>query len=353
MSSEKIENMIGQMIMVGFRGTEVSRNSEIIRDFYDLNIGGTILFDYDVVSASSNRNIKNREQVKKLTHDLQSYARTARTPLFVAIDQEGGNTVRLKPEHGYEKTRNAADIGKRNDPLMARLAARKIANQVSSSGFNVNLAPVVDLSINKDNPVIVKPGRALSDDPEKVIRYAEIFIKEHMNVNVLTCIKHFMGHGNSKHDTHKGFVDVSETYNEIEKVPFRKLIKNGIVDMVMTAHLYNRNYDDSYPFTLSRRVITDILRNEMGFDGVVISDDMQMKAISENYSFEDSVIRAVNAGVDIILIGNNIQYDPDAHLKAINVISDSVKNGTITFERIKASFDRITKLKRKMKKLRN
>lgn len=345
MSSKKIKEMIGQMVMVGFRGTEVSCNDEIIKDLYDFNIGGAILFDYDVESEKPNRNIRTKEQVKKLIQDIQGYAQT---PLFVAVDQEGGDTVRLKPEHGYDRTLSAAELGKQNDPEKTHLTAQTIAYQVSSVGFNVNLAPVVDLSINKDNPVIVKCGRALSDDPEKVIQHAEIFIKEHSKLNILTCVKHFMGHGSSRCDSHLGFADVTETYNENERLPFQRLIKKGIVDMVMTAHVYNRNYDNAYPFTLSKHVITHVLRNEIGFDGVVISDDLQMKAISEAYSFEDSIIKAVNAGIDILLLANNMQYDPDAHIMVINTIYDSVKDGLIAFERIKSSFDRITRLKRKI-----
>ncbi len=345
MSSEKIKFMIGQMIMVGFRGLNATKNNDIIRDIYDLNMGGLILFDYDLETNSCSRNIKTKDQVKRLVKAVNSFART---PLFITIDQEGGDTVRLKPEHGYKKTYNAADIGRLNDPHIARASARTIAMQLAESGINVNFAPVVDLSVNNENKVIVKSGRSISDNPDKVIRYAKTFIHEHSKMSIATCIKHFMGHGSSTDDSHKGFVDVTESYVEDEKVPFYSLIQKGVVDMVMTAHVFNRHYDTTYPFTLSENVITGILRNEMGFNGIVISDDIQMKAITSNYSFKESVIKAVKAGVDIVLIGNNLTYDQSAHKKAISSIYESVKSGILTEERIKASFDRIMELKKKI-----
>lgn len=345
MSSEKIKFMIGQMIMVGFRGLDAKKNDDIIRDLYDLNIGGLILFDYDLETNSNSRNIKTKDQVKRLVKAVNSFART---PLFIAIDQEGGDTVRLKPEHGYKKTYNAADIGRLNDLHMARVSARAIAMQLAESDINVNFAPVVDLSVNNENSVIVKSGRSISNNPDKVIQYAETFIHEHSKKSIATCIKHFMGHGSSTGDSHKGFVDVTESYDDDEKIPFHILIQKGIVDMVMTAHVFNRCYDTTYPFTLSERVITGILRNEMGFNGIVISDDIQMKAITGNYSFKESVINAVKAGVDIILIGNNLIYDQFAHREAINSIYESVNAGVLTNERIKCSFEKIMELKKKI-----
>lgn len=346
MDEEILKKMIGQMIMVGFRGTNISGNDEIIRDFYDLNIGGTILFDYDVTTKSNERNIKDQEQLKILTHDLQ---RVSLTPLFVAVDQEGGNIARLKPTHGYEKTLSHAELGEKNDLDITRSVARLIASQVSNSGFNINLAPVVDLNINKENPIIGKLGRSISEDQEIVSRHASIFIEEHSRQNILTCIKHFMGHGSSKNDSHLGFVDVTESYDEREKLPFLSLIKKGMVDMVMTAHLFNRNYDNNHPFTLSRQVVTEILRKGFGFRGVIISDDIQMKAIADNYDLETAVLLAVKAGIDIILISNNVHYDPDAHIKAINTIFNAVNDGGLGLKRIKESFDRIIRLKHKIK----
>ena len=345
MNKGKLKEMIGQMIMVGFRGTELDCNDKIIKDIRDMNVGGTILFDYDTETKSLERNIKNQEQLKKLNQGLQDFVRT---PLFIAVDQEGGSVARLMPAHGYEKTMSHAELGQRNDIETTRINAGRIASQVSDSGFNINLAPVVDLNINKLNPIIGKKGRSISYDPDVVTKHALIFIEEHLKQNILPCIKHFMGHGSSKSDSHLGFVDVTVCYDEKEKLPFKTLIKKGVVDMVMTAHLFHRRYDNAHPFTLSENVIKGILRKEMGFEGVVVSDDMQMKAIAENYDFEEAVLLAVMAGIDIILISNNINYDPEMHIKAINTIYSAVEDGKLPFQRIEESFERITSLKNKI-----
>lgn len=346
MDREKLREMIGQMIMIGFRGTTVTKNDDIIKDLHNLNIGGIILFDCDVQTGSKARNIANRDQVKELTHSLENIAKNN---LFIAIDQEGGNVTRLNPKNGYKKSQTAQKLGIINNIELIRSTSKLIANQLATSGFNLNLAPVLDLNINKNNPIIGKLGRSISDDPQKVINYAEIFIQEHSKVNILSCVKHFMGHGSSEGDTHLGIVDVTETYDENELVPYSELIKKGSIDMIMTAHVYNRNIDNLYPFTLSKKVITDILRDNIGFNGVVISDDMQMGAITESYGFEDAVVLAVKAGIDIVLIPNNLIYDPQTHTKAINTIYDSVDNKIIPFKRIEESYNRITMLKQKIR----
>ncbi len=345
MNSEKLDDMIGQMIMVGFRGLEAGQSSEIISDIHALNIGGVILFDYDVETKSKKRNIADKKQVEKLTSGLQSIAKT---PLFIAVDQEGGRVARLSPDCGYENSLSHEELGKIDNIETTGSEARLIANQVAGSGLNVNLAPVVDLNTGVDNPIISGLGRSFSSDPLKVVKHAEVFMIEHAKQNVLTCIKHFIGHGSSKNDPHLGFVDVTDSYDEQEALPFRALIDKGIVDMVMTSHVFNRNFDELFPVTMSKKIITGILRNEMGFNGVVISDDTQMKAVADQYAAEEAVLNIVNAGVDILLISNNISYNPAEHVKAIETISNAVKTGRISFERIQSSFDRITKLKRKI-----
>lgn len=331
--------------MVGFRGVKIYSGHEIVRDFDALNIGGTILFDYDMEKGEHGKNIENKDQVKNLTRYL---SKLAGTPMFIAVDQEGGSVARLKPEHGYKKAKSFDELGKINNPHLTRSTSRLIASHLRESGINLNLAPVIDLNVNKQNPVIGKLGRSISDQPEKVVRHAGIFIDEHNKKSVATCVKHFMGHGSSAKDTHLGFVDVTEIYDEKEKEPFKRLIKKNVVDMVMTAHLFNRNYDNVYPCTFSKKIIGGILRGEMGYDGVVVSDDLQMKAVTDKYGFEESVLLAINAGVDIVLISNNMKYDGNVHIKAINTIYNAVKNKEITCQCINASFNRIMKVKRKI-----
>jgi beta-N-acetylhexosaminidase len=166
---------------------------------------------------------------------------------------------------------------------------------------------------------------------------------------VLSAVKHFPGHGSSRADSHMGFVDVSETWSKTELLPYRSLIKEGKPDMVMTAHIFNRGLDDALPATLSRKTIDGLLRTDLGYDGVVVSDDLMMKAIADDYGMETAIEKAVLAGIDILLFANNTYtYEPDIARKAFSILKSLVERGVITRERIDISFRRIMKLKGKM-----
>jgi beta-N-acetylhexosaminidase len=213
-------------------------------------------------------------------------------------------------------------------------------------GFNVNFAPSVDVNVNPASPVIGAIGRSFSGDTSIVTRHARIIIDEQSKNKIISVLKHFPGHGSAGADSHLGFVDVSQTWQSYELAPYRALIQSGKVEMIMTAHIFNSQWDAQYPATLSRYVITEMLRNQLGFKGVVISDDMNMKAISEYYSFEKAIEMAVNAGVDILLIANNINYDQQAASKTLNVLKQLVQEGKISPERIEESYKRIMALKK-------
>jgi beta-N-acetylhexosaminidase len=172
-----------------------------------------------------------------------------------------------------------------------------------------------------------------------------VFIKAHEQYRVATCLKHFPGHGSATNDSHEGFVDVSDTWSAIELEPYQTLVAEGSCRMVMTAHIFNRTIDPVYPATLSRATMTGILRERFAYDGVIVSDDMQMGAIINNFSFETAIEKAILAGVDIILTGNNLAYDPDFAPKTIDLISGLVANGTISVERINTSYSRIMTMK--------
>lgn len=345
-SDRELKSMIGQMLILGFRGTEAGADSYIAKAIKNLNLGGVILFDYDVPSKSFPRNIINPEQAKKLAGDLKSFSLS---PLLVAVDAEGGYVNRLKEKYGFLLMPSAQELGEKNDIEETKKTALSLAKELSETGFNMNFAPVVDVNINPENPVIGKIERSFSDDPLRVTEQAAAFIEAHHNYNILTAIKHFPGHGSSMADSHKGMTDITNTYEEKELIPFQELIKKGIVDAVMTAHIINKNIDENYPATLSPLFIKNILREKLEFEGVVISDDMQMGAIADNYGFEESVIRAINAGCDMLIISNNNNiYDESIPYKASNVIFKAVKEGRISFERITESFYHITELKKKL-----
>ena len=233
----------------------------------------------------------------------------------------------------------------------AKKESKKLANELKELGFNMNLAPVVDVDINANNPIIGKLDRSFSSDPNKVITSAEAFIKAHSDKNIITVAKHFPGHGSSTSDSHLAMVDVTDTYQEKELLPYIELQKKGLLDVVMTAHIMNRNIDENYPATLSSNFLQKILRQEIGFNGVIISDDLNMKAIIDNYGFEEAIIKAVNAGCDILLISNNgtSSYDEQLPYKARDIIFNAVKNNKIPLETITQSYNRIYSLKNKLK----
>ena len=343
-----LEEKIGQMLMVGFRGLAVVDGDPILRDIRQYHLGGVILFDRDVASGGAQRNIASPGQVRELVATLQ---KAARVPLLVAIDQEGGRVARLKEQQGFPRSLSARFLGDRNDPQLTRRETAFMATALAAAGINLNLAPVVDLNVNPDNPVIAKLDRSFSSDPQVVVDQAEAFIAAHHERGVLCAIKHFPGHGSSRDDSHLGLVDVSETWSDVELEPYRRLIANGIVDVVMTAHIYNKQLDPVYPATLSRAVITGMLRGMLGYDGVVISDDLQMGAIRAEYSWEETVQTAIDAGVDILLIANNTQFDPGVVPKTVDLIQTLVREGKVSPQRIDASYQRIQRLKARLKKV--
>ncbi len=343
----ELETWIGQMLLVGFRGTELAVDSPFLQTVRDLHLGGVILFDYDVPAGSRIRNIESAEQVQRLVSRLQE---VASIPLLIAIDQEGGRIARLKPVRDFPETRSQAVLGGLDDPTVTRENAALIAATLADLGINLNLAPVLDLALNPDNPVIAGLERSYGADPELVARHAGLTIDEFHKQGVLSSLKHFPGHGSSREDSHLGLPDVSQNWKEIELEPFRRLIERGLADSIMTAHLFNQSWDPVFPATLSPRVIQGMLRNELGFDGVVISDDMQMGAIVENFSFARSIQLAIEAGVDLLAISNNQVYDPQAPARAIKLIRSLVEEGQIDLLRIRQSFERIQKLKQRIGK---
>jgi beta-N-acetylhexosaminidase len=300
------------MLMVGFRGLKLERDNPIVTDIREGRVGGVVLFDYDVPSKSPVRNIESPKQVKALIKDLRS---VAPGPLLVAVDQEGGRVDRLKEKFGFPPSESAKSLGALDDPAATRKAALTTAETLAEAGFDLNFAPVVDLDVNLANPVIGGLERSFSADPDIVTRHAAEVVKAHRECGVLTCLKHFPGHGSSMADSHLGFTDVTETWSRKELTPYARLIDAGLCDSVMMAHIFNAALDPDLPATLSAKVITGLLREGLAYNGTVISDDMQMKAISANYDLEDAVSKAAAAGVDILVFANNSIYDPDVAAK--------------------------------------
>jgi len=319
----------------------------IVRDIREHGIGGVILFDQEMADASTKRrNIESPAQVKELVSYLQSQAPT---PLLVSIDQEGGRVNRLKPDYGFPESISHEELGRINDPAETYRRAEQTARTLASLGLNLNLAPVVDLDANPDNPIIKGKKRSFSADPEVVARHAAEFVRAHRAHGVLSCAKHFPGHGSAKGDTHLGLVDVTQTWHERELIPFRRLIEAGLCDALMSAHVFNAKLDPERPATLSRAVLTGILREKLGYRGVVLSDDMEMKAISSHYGLEKSVPAAIEAGVDMLCFGNNMSFDAGIAGKAIDILERAVTSGRISEQRIDESYQRVQALKAKLR----
>jgi beta-N-acetylhexosaminidase len=334
-----LEEKIGQMLLVGFRGNYLDNTNPIVDAISNLHIGGVILFDDPDPSIG---NISSPEQLQSLTASLQALAPTR---LFIAVDEEGGNVARLNPSNGFPFLPSQQYLGDLNDIGITRAYADTTASILLANGINLNLAPVVDLNTNPSNPIVGALGRSFSADPDVVVNQSFEVIAAHLQRRVFCAIKHFPGHGSSAGDSHLGFVDVTNTWSPIELEPYRRIIGWEMRMAIMTAHIFNANLDPDLPATLSHKTVTGLLREQLRFDGVVISDDMQMHSITDYYSFETAIELVVKAGVDIMNIGTNMLYGPDTVSRAIAAIRGLVDRGEIPIERIDQSYSRIMRLK--------
>jgi beta-N-acetylhexosaminidase len=335
---DSLDIKIGQMLLIGFPKGEV--DPLVLEEVRKGKVGSIIIFE---------KNIPARNSFVALKKIIWTYQKAAPIPLFVTIDQEGGRVNRLKDKYGFPRSITAEAMGKAKSLDSVRFYSEATASTLAGLGINLNFAPVVDLASNPDNPIIARYGRAFSANADSVTLLAKEFIKGHRRFNVLTSLKHFPGHGSSKDDTHLGIADVTNTWQKRELVPYRKLIDSGYVDAVMTSHIVHKKLDpDGHPGTLSDNILTGILRKDLGFKGVVFTDDMQMHAITKHYGLEDAIRMAILAGVDIMTFSNNISGSDERTVdKVHSIIRGMVKKGVISEARIDESFDRIMKLKRK------
>ena len=339
-----LEEAVGQMLMIGFRGDVL--DDDIAAMLRDIQPGGVVLFDYDLPSKGEVvRNITSPRQLRTLTSVLRGIA-----PYFIAVDAEGGYVNRLKNKYGFTvSVPSAQKLGKQSLGKTKRVADA-LACELKDLGINWNFAPVVDVNIDPKSPAIGAMERSFSDVPRTVVARANAFVKAHREQQVIPVLKHFPGHGSAAGDTHLGVTDVTQTYrHKKELLPYQKFIQKGYDDPIMTAHIVNRKLDKSgRPATLSHDIMTQLLRYEMGFDGVVISDDMQMGAIVEAYGLTVAVVEAIKAGVDVILIANQIgEYNIEQVYDVKNAIVQAVADGVIEEGRICESFNRIQRLKQR------
>jgi len=331
-SNMTLEEKVGQLIVVGLEGSAMDDNARaMIEDHY---VGGFILFG---------RNVKNAGQLLDLINSLKVTNSKNKVPIFVSVDEEGGRVSRMPKE--LIKLPSGREVGKTNDKDFSYEIGGVIAEELKSFGFNMNFAPVLDIDSNPQNPVI--GDRAYGSSAEIVSKLGIECMKGIREGGIIPVVKHFPGHGDTSVDSHVGLPTVDSDINRLndfELVPFIEAIENQ-ADAVMVAHILINKIDPEHPASLSKILITDILRRELNFNGVVITDDITMGAIVKHYNIGDAAVRAVNAGSDIVLVC----HGQDNGIAVLNALTKAVQSGTITEKRLDESVYRILKLKSKFR----
>lgn len=324
---------IGQMIMIGLETDTVTEMEQaLIRENH---IGGVILFQRNIKNADGLVNINN--QLKTINKDHSGI------PIFISVDEEGGIVSRMPPE--VKNLPNAMEIGATGDVLAAEQAGAAIGERVAGFGLNMTMAPVLDVNTNPNNPVI--GVRSFGDQPEVVAKMGIAEMKAIQNEKVIPVVKHFPGHGDTEVDSHIGLPTVNHDIDRLRRVelaPFKQAINEG-ADAVMVGHIILSAYDAMMPSSLSDKVIEQLLRKDLGFRGVVMTDDLTMGAIIENGSIDEAAVQAVLAGNDLLIISHGYENQ----LNAIQSIEQAVTDGRIGIERLEKSVYRILKLKEKYK----
>ena len=347
--SQDLRHRAGLLFKRGFRGLTVGPDDAVVTDLRARGLGSVVLFDVDGPSGGAQpRNVQSPEQVRGLCESLRTAVPAGDPPPLISIDQEGGLVQRLKGKYGFPDVASARDTGASGDPAVTGAAAAELADILAGAGVNMNLAPVVDLDVWRDNPIIGGKARSYAQDPEEVAAHAAAFVRAHHARGVLTCLKHFPGHGSARTDTHLSFTDVSDTWTEDELIPYRRLLADGLVDAVMTAHVFNRHLDADGPATLSKATIDGLLRGELGYEGVVVSDDMGMRAIADNFGFEEAVARCLGAGVDVLALANQNTYEDDITERTADLIVRLVAEGRLSEARVDEAAERVLALRRRL-----
>lgn len=344
-----LRHKIAQMIIIGFDGTELNELSPIAQCLSHEGLGGVLLFDTDVATGLVGKNIKNQTQVRQLIAQLNEYSKKCfrHLPLLTAVDYEGGAVDRLANIAGCKSTMTALELATLSDDALD-IELDQMALTLKSLGFNLNFAPIVDLNLNEQEGIIGKKKRSFSANPDVVVRLAAKFVEVFTRHGIACSYKHFPGHGSALGDTHEGFVDVTETFRVEELNPYYQLLRNvELPVMIMTAHVINRHLDSSgLPATLSHKMLTELLRKTIGYNGVIISDDLQMHAIAHHYSLKESLCLTINAGADMVIVAN--QLGTTTAPEIISCIEELVIEGGIDSARIEEAYQRIVHLKNKI-----
>lgn len=315
---------LGQMVMIGIQGTKVDDDSLYM--LHQFHMGGVILFD---------RNMDSLEQVKQLTSDLQAQS-NEKVPLFIGIDEEGGDVVRMAEK--LTPPPSQKEIGATGDIEQAKTWAIKTAKSLKDMGINVNFAPVADVGSNDK--------RSYSTDTNTVIDFVRAATKGYQQENIIYSLKHFPGIGKGKVDSHidSSSIDVAKEILMTEDIlPFKTIIDESDPNdyFILVSHLKYPALDEEYPASLSSKIMTDLLRNKLGYKGIIITDDMEMGAVANHNDFMSIGVNAVKAGADIVLVCHEYEHQQEVYLGLL----DAVNSGEISQERIDESVKRIIKVK--------
>ncbi|WP_339844609.1 beta-N-acetylhexosaminidase [Paenibacillus sp. FSL W7-1088] len=322
-----LEQRVGQLFMCGFHGQHA--DEQINQLIHDYHVGGVIYF---------RRNVESVDQLKRLSADLQAIAAEAGDlPLMISVDQEGGMVARIDQEGVTQVPGNMA-LGATGNPDYTLECAQILGHELKSIGIDMNLAPVLDVNNNVLNPVI--GVRSYGENAESVAAHGAAAIKGYQSRGVAATAKHFPGHGDTAVDSHLGMVTVPHDRNRLDQVellPFHRAIEAG-VDAIMTAHvIFPAIEPEPIPATLSRKVLTGLLREEMGFDGIIITDCLEMHAIAKPYGVAEAAVLAVEAGADLILVSHTLQDQ----ISAVEAVVEAVRTGRVDEATINQALERI------------
>lgn len=329
-SNMSLDEKIGQLVVSGFYGTSLDEN--ILKLIKEDKISGVILF---------NRNVKDSNTLLSLNNSLKESNKNNKLPLFISVDEEGGLVTRMPKD--IKRLPTNKYIGSLNNKDLSYKVGEILGEQLSYFGFNMNFAPVLDINSNPNNPVI--GDRSFGNNKDIVSNLGTSTMKGIQSKNIISVVKHFPGHGDTSVDSHVNLPVVNYDINRLksfEFVPFKTAIQNG-ADAVMVGHILLPKIDSKYPSSMSYEIVTNILRKDLGFNGLVVSDDMTMGAITENYSIEEASIKAINAGVDLLLVCQKYENTENV-LKALK---EAALNGTISKERLDNALYNIISIKEK------
>lgn len=326
-----VRKLIGQQIIIGVSGHALTADEK--KFIVENNIGGVVLFG---------RNLANPQQIRDLCAEIQSLRHQLpdKAPLFIGIDMEGGRVHRLKPP--FTQWPALKHIGDLDAPTVAFHFAQRMGVELMAVGINLDFAPCLDVYTNPKNTVI--GDRAISSNPHQVEKMASALIRGYIKSGVISCAKHFPGHGDTIIDSHEDLpVELADLQrlHDVELIPFKKALKSR-VDMVMSSHILFKNIDEKNPVTFSEFFLKKMIREELRYRGIIISDDLGMKALAKYHSPEQIPVKALQAGIDILLYCNEPEIPPIA----VESLISAVAQGQLNKADVENSYRRIMDLKK-------